>query len=215
MYPDTVSDSNPHRNMKLLAAAAITATVLLLASTQNPTTKVADTWAKAGVVGVDSGQLLMIDPCYLEQEWVREGGGKDWKVSFWGRDEDKITKVFGASPLKRKDQAECEALRKRIAQHCSKERLLVLTSTESGSSYDKCGELTMSALGYGQLKYRAGHAGLGVAASTGQGDGVYPVYVRKNDKGVIVEMRVLFAEGDEANKLKSLIERQKRAKQGK
>jgi hypothetical protein len=44
---------------------------------------------------------------------------------------------------------------------------------------------------YGQLNYRMGHPGAGVAFSSGYGDGVYPVYVRKNKDGRIVEVRIL------------------------
>jgi len=29
-------------------------------------------WKKIGVVGVDSGQLLISDPCYIDSEWEKE-----------------------------------------------------------------------------------------------------------------------------------------------
>ena len=40
--------------------------------------------------------------------------------------------------------------------------------------------------------YDAGHEGLGVVTSTGYGDGFYPVYIKKNREGRVVEVRVLF-----------------------
>ena len=46
-----------------------------------------------------------------------------------------------------------------------------------------------------QLKYPMGHTGLGVVVSSGYGDGVYPVYIRR-ENGVVVEMKVVFV-GDE------------------
>ena len=30
-------------------------------------------WKKIGVVGVDSGQLMIVDPCYIDSEWKKEG----------------------------------------------------------------------------------------------------------------------------------------------
>ncbi len=40
--------------------------------------------------------------------------------------------------------------------------------------------------------YDMGHEGLGVCVSTGWGDGMYPVEVRKNREGRIAEVRVVF-----------------------
>jgi len=31
--------------------------------------KIVDEWVKIGVVGVDSGQLMVCDPCYVDREW--------------------------------------------------------------------------------------------------------------------------------------------------
>lgn len=47
-----------------------------------------------------------------------------------------------------------------------------------------------------QLNYRHGSAGLGVVVSSGYGDGVYPVYIRR-EKGVIAEMKVVFVGEDD------------------
>jgi hypothetical protein len=43
-----------------------------------------------------------------------------------------------------------------------------------------------------QLDYALGHKGLGVVVSTGYGDGVYPVYVKRNAEGRITGLRVDF-----------------------
>ena len=43
-----------------------------------------------------------------------------------------------------------------------------------------------------QFNFDLGHAGLGVAVSTGYGDGCYPVFVRRNNEGRIAEVKVVF-----------------------
>ena len=43
-----------------------------------------------------------------------------------------------------------------------------------------------------QFNYRAGHAGLGVCVSTGYGDGLYPVEIKRNKEGRVAEVRVKF-----------------------
>lgn len=48
-----------------------------------------------------------------------------------------------------------------------------------------------------QFNYDLGHAGLGVVVDTGYGDGVYPVYVKRNAEGRIAEVRVVFISEDE------------------
>lgn len=52
--------------------------------------------------------------------------------------------------------------------------------------------------GAAQWNYKRGHAGLGVSVVTGYGDGVYNVYVRRNDKGRVIEARVVFIEDEKA-----------------
>jgi len=46
--------------------------------------------------------------------------------------------------------------------------------------------------GVKQWHYRAGHPGLGVTVHTGDGDGCYPVYVRRASDGRIAEVKVVF-----------------------
>ncbi len=45
-----------------------------------------------------------------------------------------------------------------------------------------------------QFNFKRGHAGLGVCVSTGYGDGIYPVFVEKNEEGHIVGVMVRFDE---------------------
>ena len=112
-----------------------------------------DKWVKIGVCGVDSGQVVICDPCYIGSEWK----GSDYDVKEGEGNHPKETKEF---------------------------------------SYSGCCRATSSKKKGGQLNYTKGHAGVGVAASSGIGDGVYPVYVRYENYGEwgrrIAEMRIVF-----------------------
>ena len=48
-----------------------------------------------------------------------------------------------------------------------------------------------------QFNFRMGHAGLGVTVSTGYGDGLYPVEVKRTSKGRIAEVRLVFIEEED------------------
>ena len=48
-----------------------------------------------------------------------------------------------------------------------------------------------------QWNYKAEHPGLGVSVRSGFGDGVYPVYVQRDDGGRIKSVKVVFIEYDE------------------
>lgn len=90
-----------------------------------------ETTVLIGSVAVDSGQLMLCDPCYI--------GGEGWDDA-----------TFAPS-----------------------------SPNEAGTyphSYNGACGATLSDKGYGQLAFSAGHAGAGVAFSSGLGDGFYPVY---------------------------------------
>jgi hypothetical protein len=96
-----------------------------------------------GFVGVDSGQILLCDPCYIGSEWENEEFEKPAKCN-------------------------------------------------SNFSYNACCQKTLD-LGYGQLNYKLGHAGVGVVSTTGWGDGCYPVYAKIDKKtGRVKELKVVF-----------------------
>jgi len=56
------------------------------------------------------------------------------------------------------------------------------------------------------FSYKLGHAGLGVAVSTGYGDGVYPVFIRKNAEGRVMAVMVNFGGDENEQRFKSLVE---------
>jgi hypothetical protein len=135
-----------------------------------------------GIVGVDSGQILLCDPCYIDSDWENEefkmpipievSTGKELKISSW-QDEYQKGMTF--------NQARDKGL---IREEYAK--------TKSNFSYNACCQKTLD-LGYGQLNYKLGHAGVGVVSSTGWGDGSYPVYAKIDRKTKRVkELKVVF-----------------------
>ena len=101
--------------------------------------KLKDGWELVCRCGVDSGQLMIIDPCYLG-DWLDNDH------------DDKIGK--------------------------------------SSMSYAGACKATLSDDSHGQLHNALG-IDLAVAFSSGYGDGVYPVWARKNKDGRIVEVKVV------------------------
>lgn len=99
-----------------------------------------------GYVGVDSGQVMICDPCYINSEWQKTKKGED---------------IFDKKNMGK-------------------------------FSYSGCCSATLSEKQYGQLNYKLGHAGAGVASSTKDGDGSYPVYATKNKKGEIISLTIEF-----------------------
>jgi hypothetical protein len=102
--------------------------------------------ALAGHVMVDSGQVMVGDPCYLK-EFVNTDG------LFMDLDSEGATKP----PF--------------------------------GYSYEGASQASCSGAGHGELG-----GGMAVAASSGYGDGRYPVYVEKNGEGRVVALHVYFDE---------------------
>jgi len=103
---------------------------------------------KIGDVGVDSGQVMITDPCYIENEWIKR-------------------KFDPHSPRTRE------------------------------FSYNGACHETVTEGGGGQLNYRLGHAGAGVAASSGWGDGVYPIFASYNEEGRIAKLEIIFIDDEE------------------
>lgn len=107
-----------------------------------------------GHCGVDSGQIMVVDPCYV----------KSWKDgdAFPGLDPD-----AGAFD---------DALNARVEAYIKGEY-------EPQNDYESACLATMSKKRAGMCFGNEYRRGLAVATSTGFGDGEYPVYVQYSDEG--------------------------------
>jgi len=144
-------------------------------------------YVKLGVVGVDSGQLMICDPCYVDSEWAKK------EVEFKDQLEDQVTKEVVDSPRKTGGSYD-DVYKDKLTwnQAIKKGILKELPEEETGEfSYDGCCKATMNEDNGGQLNYKLGHEGAGVVFSSGYGDGEYPVYVKYGKEGRITEVRII------------------------
>lgn len=147
-----------------------------------------------GVVGVDSGQVLICDPCYIDSQWVQEGFSdiRLTELNYQGKrvvidmakmieagiKYDTPWEIYGGKTMN-------EMLHEGIARDIPK-------LPTHRFSYDGCCRVTSSKDGGGQLNYERGHPGVGVACSTGYGDGEYPVIAHYDEEGRVRKIEILF-----------------------
>jgi hypothetical protein len=91
-------------------------------------------FVKVGNVAVDSGQIMLIDPCYIKADFETE---------------------YNAPPA---------------------------------LNYAGACKASLSSDGYGEF------GGLGFCTSSGYGDGLYPVYVKRDETGRVAEIKIKFIE---------------------
>lgn len=145
-----------------------------------------------GQVGVDSGQLMVIDPCYINSQWKSEG--KAIGIQFWGQGQDdvaallkeldeEVVSVNDTYRIMTENEIHLHKLEKDIQSLAKDIEKTVVSTFITDSTYDEICDLTLGEDQAGQMNYRKGHAGLGVAFSSGLGDGVYDVYATYKDMG--------------------------------
>jgi hypothetical protein len=143
-----------------------------------------------GVVGVDSGQLVLCDPCYIDSEWEKEefqdirkyqhkttGDILQYRVDF-ANYEAPIPKYGGQTMNQLNKTGEWQSLEDASSAH--------------NFSYNACAKATLSKNRHGQLNYKHGHEGVAVAFSTAFGDGVFPVFAHYNNAGDLTHVSVHF-----------------------
>jgi len=137
-----------------------------------------------GEVGVDSGQLLLCDPCYIDSQWKKEDFQDVRKYKHKTTGEVLQYRVDFAnyeSPIKKHGDKTMNQLNSTGEW----EKLENADLAEHPFSYNACCQATLSEKRHGQLNYKMGHSGVGVAFSTAFGDGVYPVYAKYNKEGLV------------------------------
>ena len=126
------------------------------------------TWEKVGKCGVDSGQLIIIDPCYIS-DYPEFHNDKGW---------DRYCKML--SP----ESNDGKPVDNGFDQ---------ILQVESGIPK----QLNKNPDGYEQLGWMKGNWGEGVISSTGMGDGTYPVYADIDHDGRIMALKIDFMNDDD------------------
>ena len=146
-----------------------------------------------GVVGVDSGKVIICDPAYIDIEWEKEEfediriyqtmyGAVQFGVDFHHYDE-RLTRFDDKTPnelIRDKEWIEQEP-----------------PKSEHNFSYNACclarqNEAT-------QLNYKAGHPGVAVVSPSGYGDGLYPVFatIEETEFGErVTKLEIIFIDKD-------------------
>lgn len=145
-----------------------------------------------GSIGVDSGQLVICDPCYIDSEWEQEdfkdiriyknrntGNTLQYRVDF---------ENFG-TPIAAYDNKSMNEL-----LETGEWEQAHVYDVENGFSYNACAHTTLTEKGYGELNYKHGHSGVAVAFSTTIGDGYYPVYGKYDDDGTLLSVTIKITE---------------------
>lgn len=158
------------------------------------TPKPKEEWRLLGRVAVDSGQLLVCDPCYIDSRWVRqreppghdpvqltEAGRKRWPhLVAW-----RMTFPFPwgtyADPSPDLGMSVSDAVTHGLLEHAPR-------PPPSGEfSYSGASEASMAKEGGGTLG-----SYLAVAFSAGYGDGLYDVLARhESESGRVAEVRIV------------------------
>lgn len=175
-----------------------------------------------GYVAVDSGQVMVCDPTYIESEWQ----GNELSAEFMTRRYlDTVTKktysyptdfgrfswVFDESTSQfREKSLDTETLDPvpedvgllTVNDLVASGRFVQDTAEANNKagefSYEGCCVATCSDAQSGQMYFKLGNEGAGVATSSGLGDGVYPAYIHKENVGGwgerVVRLEVVFIE---------------------
>lgn len=149
-------------------------------------------WTYFGEVGVDSGQLMVCDPCYVKSTWQHNESTEGSCVAQGWQHKDGTVlycTFHGSAPTP-----------DAVAFHNFEEAIPMYGKTvnqmnESGDtkemprsrekqgefSYAGCCDATLGKPNFGQLNFRNKIAGAGVAFSSGFGDGIYEIYGKVKD----------------------------------
>jgi len=124
-----------------------------------------------GYVGVDSGQLMICDPGYIDSEWEKEEILAEETATYPDGTKEKIVR--------------CSKRWFELIDDINNGKIKIETKITpiNNFSYNAACAKTLLCGGYGQLNYAIGRPGIAVVFNSGIGDGYYPVYAKIVDLG--------------------------------
>ncbi len=136
-----------------------------------------------GFVAVDSGQLMITDPCYIDSEWQNI----EYEDIRLLRDAD-TQKIYQFRKDFNNYEEKISGFEKTVNELIASGRLISIAIDNSDKisfSYAGACHSSMSEKGYGAMPFKLGHEGAGIAVTTVMGDGLYPVYAEKYDGKIV------------------------------
>jgi len=138
-----------------------------------------------GHVAVDSGQLLVTDPCYLGDFKSDEFTDKEWYTIQYDNQEPEVISV-------------CSKRWFEVVDDINEKRVKVINIRKESNelpydySYSGCCRATLSSEDGGCNVSQGKFEHAGVAFQTGYGDGVYPVRAYYNKDNRIMQIEINF-----------------------
>ena len=162
-----------------------------------------------GYVGVDSGQVMICDPCYIDSEWKHPEDDDEpcvppeiWRDKKTGKtyaykgfrflqNGIEVDVPFENWNVKLKDYNGKTPNEVRMSGVWEKAEVPEEFDHSGEFSYRGCCAETLSE-GFGQLNHKLGHPGAGIASRTNFGDGEYPVYAELDRDGCPTKLTIEF-----------------------
>lgn len=148
-----------------------------------------------GHVGVDSGQLLLCDPCYIDSQWVEEDF-EDFRAYQHKDTKNQLTYRIDFRNYAESIEAYDGKNMNELIATGEWEEIPDTKEAVNPFSYNACAKATLSEEGHGELRFNLGHVGAGVAFRTAFGDGMYPVIANYMDDGTLRSVEVVFQDED-------------------
>lgn len=149
---------------------------------------------RLGVVGVDSGKLMVMDPCYMGI--AAEMTDNALHCYFWGRNREEVAEFLANSGFKVEDGCESASVVHNISPadkirideiiHVHPEWFVITNFTEDDFS-NRSFNATCSKNHGGCIPFPLGHDGLAVCFDSGIGDGIYEVWAHYATLGTFGE----------------------------
>lgn len=136
-----------------------------------------------GLVAVDSGQLMITDPCYIDSQWQNI----DYEDIRLLRDTE-TGEIFQFRKDFNHYEEKISGFEQTVNELIASGKLVSLkidNSREISFSYAGACHLSLSEQGYGAMPFKLGHEGAGIVVRTVLGDGMYPVYAEKYDGKIV------------------------------
>lgn len=134
-----------------------------------------------GFVSVDSGQLMITDPCYIRNEWQEEVLED---IRIYKDIETSMTYQY-EKDFQQYDE-KINGFEKTVNELVESGRFVELEiARDFNFSYAGACYASSSKNGYGQLSFKLGHKGAGIAVKTVLGDGNYSVFAEKYNDEIV------------------------------